>query len=161
MAAPKGNRFWEARSSHGRKLLWESSDELREACYEYIGWVEENPLGEAVTYQGKVMDKDLPKMRAMTLGGMCIFLGINQETWAEYRKRDGYTVVTKEIDEIIRTQKFEGAAAGMLNPNIIARDLGLVDKKEHGSDPKRPLVAIGSDMPAAEATALYKTLLDD
>ena len=34
------------------------------------------------------------------------------------------------MDEIIRTQKFEGASADLLNPNIIARDLGLADKSE-------------------------------
>ena len=35
---------------------------------------------------------------------------------------------------VIRTQKFEGASAGLLNANIIARDLGLSDKTEleHG-----------------------------
>ena len=32
--------------------------------------------------------------------------------------------------QIIYTQKFEGSAAGLLNPNIIARDLGLNDKQE-------------------------------
>jgi hypothetical protein len=30
-------------------------------------------------------------------------------------------------------QKFSGAAAGLLNPNIIARDLGLADKSEIAS----------------------------
>lgn len=35
-----------------------------------------------------------------------------------------------EAEEIIRRQKFEGAAADLFNPNIIARDLGLADKSE-------------------------------
>lgn len=35
------------------------------------------------------------------------------------------------MEEIIRTQKFEGASADLLNPNIIARDLGLAEKQEH------------------------------
>lgn len=38
--------------------------------------------------------------------------------------------VTTYVEEIIRTQKFEGAAVGAFNANIIARDLGLSDKKE-------------------------------
>jgi hypothetical protein len=36
--------------------------------------------------------------------------------------------------DIIYTQKFTGAAAGFLNPNIIARDLGL---KEHTDTTQR------------------------
>jgi hypothetical protein len=35
------------------------------------------------------------------------------------------------VEEIIRTQKFEGASADLLNPNIIARDLGLADKQDN------------------------------
>ena len=34
---------------------------------------------------------------------------------------------------MIYEQKFTGAAAGLLNPNIIARDLGLADKTDHAS----------------------------
>ncbi len=37
---------------------------------------------------------------------------------------------TTRVDEIIRTQKFQGASADLLNANIIARDLGLADKTE-------------------------------
>jgi len=128
MPAPKGNQFWKARSSHGRKPLWDDPAQLQEACHEYVEWVEANPLKEAVVYQGEVVKDELPKMRAMTVGGLCIFLGITQDTWQDYRKKKDFSLVTKEIDEIIRTQKFEGASAGMLNPNIIARDLGLSEK---------------------------------
>jgi hypothetical protein len=130
MAAPKGNQFWRARSSHGRNAAWTDKEQFTDACYEYIQWVEDNPLAEAFTYQGEVAVKSLPKMRAMTLGGLCIFLGITTETWAQYRKRDDFSAITREIDGIIATQKFEGAAAGMLNPNIIARDLGLTDRQD-------------------------------
>lgn len=61
---------------------------------------------------------------------MCIYLDISDETWATYRTKEGFIGVTRKAEQIIRTQKFSGAAADLLNPNIIARDLGLVDKKE-------------------------------
>ena len=38
------------------------------------------------------------------------------------------------IDSIIRTQKFEGAAADLFNANIISRDLGLVDRQARDLD---------------------------
>lgn len=132
MAAPAGNRFWEARSSHGRAPIFGSPDELATACGEYFDWVEENPLFEAkaFAYQGDVKVESLPKMRAMTVAGLCIFLDISVRTWHEYRQREDFMPVTERIDEIIRTQKFQGAAADLLNPNIIARDLGLSEKSE-------------------------------
>jgi DNA-packaging protein gp3 len=44
-------------------------------------------------------------------------------------KQDFSSIITR-IRETIYNQKFTGAAAGFLNPNIIARDFGLTDKKE-------------------------------
>jgi hypothetical protein len=132
MAAPHGNDFWKHRSSHGRKPKFETPDDLEAACIEYFEWVEGNPLYEAqaFAYQGVVKVEPIAKMRAMTLAGLCIFLDIDRTTWAEYAGREGFSLVTTRVDEIIRTQKFEGASAGLLNPSIIARDLGLADKQD-------------------------------
>lgn len=146
MAAPKGNEFWKARSSHGRKPIFPSPDDLWSACVEYFAWVEQNPLYEsqAFAYQGVVTIEEIPKMRAMTLAGLCIFLDINRSTWDEYRTREGFSEVSTRVDEIIRSQKFEGAAAGLLNANIIARDLGLADKNEltgKGGDPVQIIIS--------------------
>jgi hypothetical protein len=52
------------------------------------------------------------------------------------RKNKDFSEVIHAIEEIIRTQKFEGAAVGAFNANIIARDLGMVDKKDVTSDGK-------------------------
>ena len=128
-----GNQFWLLRSSHGPKPRFRSGTQLRDAAYEYFQYVLDNPLLEEKMF---VVDKALKrtkvkKMRAMTLAGLHLFLGISHDTWAKYRKREGLSAVTREIDSIIRTQKFEGAAAGLLNANIIARDLGL---QEHTSN---------------------------
>lgn len=131
MAAPKANRFWEARSSHGRKPIFACPEELWEACVEYFDWVADNPLHEGIAHQGKVSDDALPKMRAMTIGGLCVFLDIGEQTWRDYGKREDFSGVTTRAEGIIRQQKFEGAAAGLLSANIIARDLGLADKANH------------------------------
>ena len=131
MSAPLGNQFWKARSSHGRNPKFASSDVLWEACLEYFQWVEDNPLHtvELVKYQGKAEQVKVPKMRAMTIGGLCIFLDIDRVTWKSQADRDNdFLVVVTRVEEIIYDQKFSGAAADLLNANIIARDLGLVDK---------------------------------
>lgn len=132
MAPPKGNEFWKARSSHGRAPIFASPELLWEAASEYFAWVEANPLWEdkIVSYQGVTTHEPVCKMRAMTISGLCIFLDIARRTWDEYRDRDDFLPVVGRVEEIIRTQKFEGASADLLNANIIARDLGLADKQD-------------------------------
>lgn len=126
----KGNQFWKARSSHGRKPIFASKELLFDAACEYFQWVDDNPLKKAVVYQGEVKLEEEPLMRAMTIEGLCIFLDIGRRTFQDYEERDDFSLVTEAIKNIIRTQKFEGATAGLLNANIIARDLGLADKTE-------------------------------
>lgn len=132
MAAPKGNRFWEARSSHGRNPKFESPEALWSACNEYFAWVEENPLYEvkAFAFQGVVTQERIPKMRAMTISGLCLFLDIAESTWTAYRSKEDFSWVTSRAEKFIYEQKFSGAAADLLNANIIARDLGLKENSE-------------------------------
>lgn len=132
MPAPKGNEFWKARASHGRPAIYEDANELWSDCLEYFQWVEDNPLpaAESVKHQGKGVIMHLPRMRAMTIIGLCNFLQISHDTWEAYRKRKDFSVVTTRAEAIIFQQKFEGASADLLNHNIIARDLGLRDKSE-------------------------------
>lgn len=164
MPAPAGNRFWEARSSHGRAPIFASPDDLWDACVEYFDWIEANPLYEdhLVTFQGMAKHEPVAKMRAMTVSGLCIFLDIGRRTWDDYRAREEFSPVTTRVDEIIRTQKFQGAAADLLNPNIIARDLGLAEKSEvTGKDgvPLPPTVAIVTKDPE-EASRIYRRMID-
>jgi len=138
-----GNKFWLARSSHGVKPKFESADELRDSCHQYFQWVEDNPLYEAkaFAFQGVVKVENLPKMRAMTLRGLCLFIDVTRETWGEWKKsRPDLSDVQREAEEIIYSQKFAGAAADLLNASIIARDLGLAEKSEHGGPDGGPMV---------------------
>lgn len=132
MAAPKGNRFWEARSSHGRTPKFETPEQLWAACCEYFQWVEDHPLWEmkAFAFQGVVTQEPIAKMRAMTLTGLTLFLDITLETWRMYRSRNDLSEVTTRAEQVIYDQKFSGAAADLLNANIIARDLGLKEQSQ-------------------------------
>lgn len=135
MAAPKGNKFWEIRKTSGRNPIFKSPEQMWEDCCSYFQWVEDNPLIEmkAFAYQGVVIQEPVAKMRAMTLNGLCIYLGIDDQTWANYRAKKDFFGVVAQVEKIIYEQKFTGAAADLLNSNIIARDLGLSDKKDHTS----------------------------
>lgn len=164
MAAPKGNQFWLARSSHGRKPKFANKDDLWKAACEYFQWVEDNPLWEAklVSYQGLSEVETIPKMRAMTQAGLQLFIDISHDAWENYRNREGFVVVVSEIEAVIRDQKFSGAAADLLNANIIARDLGLKDKSEQaltGAD-GGAIKMITTEMSEEEASEIYKENLN-
>lgn len=132
MAAPVGNQFWKARAKHGRDRIFSSPDAMWESALEYFQWVEDNPLYEekAWCHQGEVTVHKAPKMRAMTLQGFCSFIDAHLDTFYEYEKREDFFEVCTKIKETMYQQKFTGAAAELLNPSIIARDLGLADKTE-------------------------------
>jgi hypothetical protein len=141
MGAPKGNQFWKLRSTHGREKLFATPELLWEAACEYFEWCENNPLYEAkaFAYQGEVTTANLPKMRAMTMGQLCFYLGCNQAYFRTFKAQlpegeKDFNTIIEQIESVIYTQKFQGAAADLLNANIIARDLGLTDKIDHTTD---------------------------
>lgn len=134
-----GNSFWRARSTAGPKPKFSNPEDLWKACVEYFEWVEANPLygAKLVSYQGKSTLEAEPKMRAMTVGALCIFLDVGVSTWHEWKNdRPDLAEVIASAEEVIRQQKFAGAAADLLNANIISRDLGLADKAHLDADVK-------------------------
>lgn len=127
-----GNSAWRARSTHGRKPIFATPEILEAACDEYFQWVEENPLMsvDVVKFQGEGNLVEVPKMRAMTIIGLCNFLDISRETWSAYKGKADFTDTCTRVEEKIQQQKIEGAAAEMLNPGFIGKEIGLVDKQE-------------------------------
>ena len=152
-----GNRWWEARSSHGRNPKFETSDALEDACLQYFEWNEENPLfkDQLVTFQGSATHEPVAQMRAMTIGALCMFIGVQHQTWIEWRvSRPDFSQVITWAESVIYRQKFEGASADLLNANIIARDLGLADKKDLSSSDGSMTPKPGIDLSKAPAELL-------
>lgn len=103
-----------------------------DAACEYFQWCEDNPLIE-IDFRGKDANEvELPKMRPFTIQGLCRYLDCNTKYFNDFRdaKHKDFSEILTRIMDTIYEQKFTGAASGFLNPNIIARDLGLADKKE-------------------------------
>lgn len=151
-----GNRFWEARSSHGANPKFETAEQLADACQQYFTWNHENPLfaDQLVTFRGHATHEPVAKMRAMTLAGLCMFIDVSKETWNEWRKsRSDLSDVITRAEAVIYRQKFEGASADLLNGNIIARDLGLADKSEVTGKEGAPLIPERSDIEVARGLA--------
>lgn len=155
MAAPKGNQFWKLRSRHGRDKIFATPDVLwKEAC-KYFTWVDNNPLIESVVQKRKISrDEEIielvncPKKRPYTLHALCLFLDVNTVYFNHFeadlaKKNDqiskDFNKVITRIRETIYSQKFEGAASGFFNANIISRDLGLQDNKKVDIQTEQPL----------------------
>lgn len=159
MAAPKGNKFWEARSSHGRKPIFESPDQLWKACCEYFQWTEDNPLMavETVKFQGKATLIKLPRLRAMTISGLCLYLDIALVTWKDYASKEDFSYICGQVEQMIYNQKLQGAAADLFNANIIARELGLSDKTETNVSGRLEV----TDMTEEQLDAKLQGLIDE
>jgi hypothetical protein len=137
MPAPIGNQFWKQQSKHGRDKLFATPLLLWEAACEYFEWCDTNPLKEAkaFAFQGSVTVESMDKMRAYTMEGLCLYLDCSTSYFRQFKSQDSinkeaFMTVISKIETVIYNQKFTGAAADLLNANIIARDLGLSDKSD-------------------------------
>lgn len=134
MAAKKNNQWWKLRAKHGRDKIFSSPEMLWNACTEYFDatdnrkWIKKDWVGK----DAEPVDRE--SITPYTLTGLFIFLDIDRSTWDNYRSESAYKdffPVTSRVEEIIYTQKFEGATVGAFNASIIARDLGLAERTEN------------------------------
>jgi hypothetical protein len=123
MAAPKGNSYYLLASGWKRPKRYKP-DALWVKVLEYVQWVGNNPLKEEKVF-GSGMRMTVNKMRAMTISGFCVFAHMSRNTWNEYEGQQAYQDIIGRAKDIFFCQKLEGAAAELLNPNIIARELQL------------------------------------
>lgn len=132
-----GNEIWKKAQHAGRPRIFKDPKELWDAASEYFQWCVDNPLIE-VDFRGKWLQRvELPKWRVFTWEGLELYVGCY--SLRQYKKDEAYSEFSQVIDEIERviySNKFEGAAAGFLNANIISRDLGLRDKTDITTDGK-------------------------
>lgn len=133
-----GNQFWKQRASHGRDLLFASPSLLWESACEYFEWCSNNPWEKQEAIKsGELAGTTMivPTSRPFTLHGLCLYLGCSTSYFRTFKSvatddKNDFLTVIEQIEEIIYQQQFEGATVGAYNANIIARSLGLADKKE-------------------------------
>lgn len=162
-----GNELWKRRLRHGiPERKFETAQDLLEEVVGYFNWVIENPLQESklVAYEGDATVHEVPKMRAMTLAGLCLYCGISRDTWGGWRRqgdkhRSDLADVIRFAEEQMYSYKFDGAAAGLLNANIIARDLGLAERTEISGPGGGPVQTINTEMTPQEAAEAYADTL--
>lgn len=156
--------LWEvAKRNVGKPPCFESPEEMKEKAFEYFTWLEQNKLIEnkAFCSQGEVVYAKIEKMRPATQQGLCVFLNIGVSTWHDYKNKPEYSEVTKLIESVMYEQKFSGASGGLLNANIIARDLGLKDASDVDHKSSDGSMATHSPEDYAKAQAALKNKYED
>lgn len=133
MAPPKGNEYYKRRQKDGRELIYKSPDILLEEAYKYFAWCDKNPWykNEAIKSgpnAGNIIK--VPASRPYTIEQLCVYMGISRRTFDLYADRDSFMPVVTHIREIITANQLEGAMVEAYSQNIVARLLGLSDKKE-------------------------------
>lgn len=132
MAAPQGNQFWKARSKHGRDRIIKDSHCLAESIDEYFQWCVDNPILETDFRGRDLVEVLIPHPRAFKKEELARFCGLSEWRLITDLKKisDDFSQVITRAEKIIADQKYTYAVVGMFNATIVARDLGLADKKE-------------------------------
>ena len=149
----------------GEVKVYEDPGSLWVAAVEYFQWVEETPVYDVTTKTngaGRTFEEHVPRVRIPTESALCMHLGVRPdqfEAWGE--GDDDWARVVQACRQVIEDVKLTGAAANILNANIISRDLGLADKHDHSSKDgsMSPAPAIDPSKLSTEALAEILSVL--
>ena len=119
----------------GRPLKY-TPEEMQQKFLEYIesnktNIFYRNELIKSGERAGEIIA--VPVQAPLTIVGFCVFLGINKVTFYELleNKDKGFSNILYACKDYIEQNQLAGAAAGVFNPMIVARLIGLADKQQH------------------------------
>ena len=145
------------------KRVFLTPQDFLSAAVDYFEWCVANPLEEEhlFAYQGEVTRASASKVRPFTKKALATFLHIPESRLDAYcRSEDeSWAEAGQLVDQIIYTQKFENAAAGLLSASIIGRDLGLSEKTEVAGPGGSALTMVVGGMTPAQAAEAYRETL--
>lgn len=153
MSAPIGNKYYLERSKNGPYKEF-TPDTLWEAFEEYKNHIDKDPW---YTYEAIKSGENagqlipIPHQKPYTIEGFASYIGLTFQGLKNYGTKEGYEgtfEVYTRIEGQCKVQKFAGASIGAFNANIIARDLGLVDKSD--------LTSGGEKLPVPPSVIEYK-----
>lgn len=139
------------------------------AWQQYFTWCDENPwIKHEAVKSGELAGSliGIPTARPYSEIGFCSFHNLGERYLYELSEtlKDKTDKVSKELSTILtqakakcRAQKFEGAAVGAFNANIIARDLGMIDKTSSDNINQNMNVELSKE----DMLEIHKTLHND
>ncbi len=122
-----------ARGFRTGRRIFKDPREMSKRFGEYVEWAADNPvkITQVGWYEGEATHTEIEKPRPLTIQGFSAFCGFGSSTYFTWRKEKPDLVPAMEwIEAAMFDQKFSGAAAGLYNATLIARELGIADKAE-------------------------------
>lgn len=121
----------------GKNKYIESPEKLWEYYTEYKEWTKNNPILKQ-DFVGKDAEEVYRKLeRPLSFEGFEVYLrdnGVICDLGDYDRDKDGryseYATILRACKKDIEVNQFNGATVGIFQQNIIARKLGLVEKRE-------------------------------
>ena len=150
------NRLWLYRASAGAEPHFATVAEFAAAVAAYFEWLEGE--GATIAVERVAVRKEgvthyvEERLRLPSLTALCSHMGILLRTWHGWRTtRPDFDPVRLAAEQAITSAKIEGAAADVFNAAFVAREMGLVERREtaHGLAPD--LTALLRDINAAGA----------
>lgn len=122
---------------HKTKDVLRTPENLFEAVCDYFEWCENNPWMKTVGVDKEGNAIEQPKRIPFLIEGLCNHIGVSKSHWyaiqdeknKEYFRDDLFPIV-EWTNNVLYTQKLTGAAVDEFKENIIARILGLGDRRE-------------------------------
>ena len=136
MAAPKGNQYAKGCKTSGKPLAFDTPDKWRKAIDSYFDWCDNNPIDKVdVVKSGMDAGKLLyiPTVRPYLIEGLCDYLNISMQTFYNYEKAKGYEdyfEITAYARNRVFTQNLTYGYTGAFDSALVARKLGLAERKE-------------------------------
>lgn len=138
----KVDDFWNngiEKGKVGRPRKFETPNDLWEAACKYFEYQSKRTT-KKMDFKGGFAKKVMIETQVpFSIMSLCIYLGVNTKYLSDLKQSlpemeksvaDEFSEVITRIEGIIFNQQYEGATTGLYQQNIIARALGLVDKKE-------------------------------
>lgn len=102
-------------------------DQVMNLIVRYFEWAESNAIkaGAESSFQGKTYQDTINKPRVFTWEALKLFCGFTSKAVFDWRRKPGYDVVMEFADSVIREQKYQYAANGIINSTMISKELGI------------------------------------
>ena len=127
-----GNQLWKKADLRkvGRPNKFRTPRALWKKAKEYFEFVDNSTFHTQEHYVGANNSyvKEVRHFTPYTWQGLYVYLSVS--SLDHYKKKPEFSGVIMLIDNIIYQQKVTGAAAGVFNPTIVSRLLGLKDQAE-------------------------------
>lgn len=93
----------------------------------YFSWAEDQAIKaiETASFQGVVTENLVHKPRIFTLNGFCLYCGVTASSIQSWRASPGFSEVMAFVDSVIHEQKYQLAAANIINAGFVGKEIGI------------------------------------